>query len=456
MLLPPHSIPTEAVFPLFPLQNPTMTATASLDTHSAIAAFQQSMQSMAMSQCIESSSIPPALGSDNARPQISQFYRNDCLGSNTKIHELSLRAPRTRREEMLVDKWSTKLAMSSLDSEIINETAEIWRCRVRDELDVKWQHIENVVHSRSAQIKSESCTSNVADQSFEFNIADQSVYDAVITNLITQCDVQFLSELRSTMSFLEITQSVGMMKGVMDGLRDRIKMASMRYSHCTTDVMRQLFESVLLPMWCSLIKVATNDIRDGLGHYLSDEAFLPFYHFNTALGGKLARCLEADGREMARIRSSVQQNEFMENTRNHHDKMVMLLDHLSLRHHHNTQQRNEVVLNQMSEGNGNERKRILDVPMAPPPRKKRKKCRHHLFRKDGTLRKQQVNPCVSRRCKQMWQTDGRTRGCGGGTHPRGVCPCWKALGFSKVHVKNGSIQRWLENKHGIQGGKFKK
>ena len=284
ILLPPHFVPAdstfpEPTFPLFPLQNPTMPTNAPLDPQSAIAAFQQSLQSVAvaaLSQCPDPSSIPPALDGNVE----SQFYRSDSAPKrkrSSKIHELSLRAPRNRNEEVLVDKWSIKLAMSSLDSELINGLSDIWRHRVRDELDIKWQDIENFVRSKAAPSGSGAGMKNDGDsKSFEFNVSDQSVYDAVITDLITQCDAEYLSEVRSTMSTLDITQSVGMMKGIMDGLRDRIKMASMRYPDCTTDAMRDLFEVMVLPTWCSLLTVATNEIRDALRRYLCDEAFYPY------------------------------------------------------------------------------------------------------------------------------------------------------------------------------------
>lgn len=465
----PSHIPLDMTCHFIPPPNPTFPINPP-PAQSAIDVLQQSLHSVvAMKPSIPNdSSIPPTV-----IPTVqSQYYRPDALAPPQiphGVHELSIRAPRNEHEAVLVERWSTKLAMSSLESEFINETASIWRHRVREELVIKWQNMEQIVRLRALEDLQHSASNSKYDangmsmdesdgsKTFEFNVSDQKVYDAIIIDLITRCDKLYLDELRSTMSTADLTQSVGMMKGTMDGLRDQIKMASMRYPQCTTDTMRHQFEIKILPTWCSLLLIATNDIRNALRVYLCDEAFYPYFYFGTAINGEMARILESGDLELTKIRDPKEQREFMSNTRKQHDKMVLLLDHLSIKGHHNAQHRDAVVFNHMlQQGNLKRNLQCLEVPPAQSetPKRKRRKCRHHLFRKDGTLRKSQINPCISRRCKKMWQSDGITKGCGGGTHPRGVCPCWKAFGFTKVQAKDGTIQKWLEKRYGVQGGKF--
>ena len=226
---------------------------------------------------------------------------------------------------------------------------------------------------------------------------------------------------------------------------------------CNRLKMRHLFENKLLILWCSLLLRATTDVREAMQRYLSHEGFNPYFDYKTALNNEFYKYLSSDEKLLVSLRSEKEQFDFEANTRKYVEEANLSLmavrkitvlpaqDNLAqaLRRKRgiNGMYYDDEIEYQHLRGSGK-------GTLPKPPKKRRKKSRYQLFRDDGTPRKRQQNPNDRRICKRMWQSDGVTRGCGQNSHPRGVCPCWKQLGFSKDDEKNGNILKWLENHYG--------
>ena len=260
-------------------------------------------------------------------------------------------------------------------------------------------------------------------------------------------------EISSIMAESKVTESIGMMKGLTDGICNLINNAGIHLPGCDAIKMRHLFENKLLIMWCSLLLRATTDVREAMQRYLTHEAFNPYYHYKTALNQEFYKHLSADEKLLVSLRSKKEQSDFEANTRKYVEEANLSLmavrkitvlpgaDRLNTRM--SGRKRGSMFYEDDNEYDH------LRGRMGPkPPKKRRKKSRYQLFRVDGAPRKRQQNPCDRRICKRMWQSDGVTRGCGQNSHPRGVCPCWKQIGFNKEDEKNGNILKWLEKKYG--------
>ena len=257
------------------------------------------------------------------------------------------------------------------------------------------------------------------------------------------------------MSMTKITESIGMMKGLTDGVCTLIQNASVHLPGTGTEKMRNLFENKLLIIWCSLLLRATTDVREAMQRYLCHNAFDRYFFFKLALKGEFFKHLTSNEKTLVSLRSVKEQSDFEANTRRYVEEANLSL--MAVRNITVLPQidrdmlgNGEMASNRIGKRNVMKKRQIFsdDHGMGPPPKKRRKKTRYQLFREDGTPRRRQQNPCDRRICKRMWQSDGVTRGCGRNSHPRGVCRCWKRLDFTKADEKNGGIMAWLEERYG--------
>eukprot|EP01083_Nonionella_stella_P145113 454116_1 len=373
---------------------------------------------------------PPSACALNALQQSLKTRQDDTIKTETlpplphalfqypQTHNPQYLPPQSRKDEVLNENWSAKVAYAATLSSIINETAKLYREKSELHLKPKWSDLLYKLNSDSSK---------------------QKVYDEAIDYIFKKSEL-FLMEISSTMSGTKITESIGMMKGLTDAICNLIKIASIHLPGCNRMKMQHLFENKMLIMWCSLLLRATTDVRQAMQRYLTHTSFKPYFWYRTALKNQFYKHLTSDEKLLIKLRTKKEQNDFEAQTRKYVEEVhlsLMSMRQISILPHHD----------RMNNMNHNKR-RNDDFSCPKPPKKRRKKSRYQLFRVDGTPRKRQHNPCDRRICKRMWQSDGVTKGCGQNSHPRGVCPCWKQLGFAKKDEKDGNILKWLEDKYG--------
>lgn len=278
----------------------------------------------------------------------------------------------------------------------------------------------------------------------------QFVFDQAIQHIFKASEF-FLCEISTKMAETKITEAIGMMKGLTDAVCNLITNASMHLPGSNPLKMRHLFENKLLIMWCSLLLRATTDVREAMQRYLTHEAFNTYYYFKTALNNEFYKHLSSNEKLLVSLRTPKEQHDFEENTKKYVEEANMSL--LAARKITVLPQQDRINMMGMMDrkrryNNVFNDNHLQQIGGCKPAKKRRKKSRYQLFRVDGTPRKRQTNPSAKRLCKRMWQSDGVTKGCGQNSHPRGVCPCWKALHFTKKDEKNGNILSWLEQKFG--------
>eukprot|EP01084_Bolivina_argentea_P024633 45883_1 len=423
-------IPTSNIVPIsLPQQfitnqlmpNPTLPPPPS--NPSALHALQQSLKFTKTATTIKqemTSTNKISLNTNSNNKPLQQYH-----GLPSQHTYLSQPKIQSRKDEILTENWTAKIAYAATLSSIINETAKLYKEKAEIQLKPKWTDLLYKLNGNS----------NNRDS----NESKQQVYDEAIDHIFKKSEI-YLKEISSTMSETKITESIGMMKGLTDAVCNLINNASIHLPASNPTRMRHLFENKLLIMWCSLLLRATTDVRDAMQRYLTHQAFNRFFHYKIALNGEFDKYLSSDEKFLLTLRTQKEQHDFEANTKKYVEEANLALMAV----------REITVLPKQDSNYVRNKKRVTwkDGDNGPkPPKKRRKKSRYQLFRVDGTPRRRQQNPCDRRICKRMWQSDGVTRGCGQNSHPRGVCPCWKKLKFAKEDEKNGNILKWLEKEY---------
>ena len=339
-----------------------------------------------------------------------------------------------RRTEELKESWSAKIAFAATLSSIITETARIFE----------------VQYSAALMSKLKRFDLSVAD-SADTATKRQCIYDALMGDVFAQTD-PFLLGITAAMSTnnAKIVESIAMMKGLTDAVCAIVVAVHGKaaMAECETTRMCALFESKLLTPWCSLLLRASKEIREGCAKYLKHKFFECFFEWHSALDSALAKHLSSDEKILRQLRSNTEQFAFEDNTKRYQrdfEQLAMEVRTISVLPKQDRMYRPRTLSTlKLIE------QRRTETKLQCPPHKKRKKwlkCTYQLFREDGTPRKQQQHPSRSRKCKRMWQSDGVTKGCANNSHPRGVCQCWKELGFCKKNEKDGTIVAWLEQRY---------
>lgn len=240
--------------------------------------------------------------------------------------------------------------------------------------------------------------------------------------------------------------------------------------------LESFFEKEVLVGFCALLLRAPEETRNGLSEYLSDGAFSECFDVATALDGQLCRVMTATEKQMIDLRDEEERIVFESIT----CTLFNQCSEARQRGTHREVGENPTALkaSRITEVSSksprfgtpfpftsmyyqypvkNQRKRqykygegeegLMEWGRHGTHQKKKRRVSSNRTRPDGTPRKKQENPCLRKLCRNPLQTDGMTKGCGEGTHPRTLCKCWLRLGYRKGDWKNGKIHQWLKEKY---------
>jgi len=239
-----------------------------------------------------------------------------------------------------------------------------------------------------------------------------------------------LLEMMNLFNFGSI-EAIGMMKGITDGTLRVLYQLTKQNPGVDLNIGDELAEKLLKP-WSFVIKRLGTDLQKACVGFLKAEGLNSFMDVRKYNDGDLVPWLDGDTMNM--VRSAEDEAAYKLNSlRYQQDQQRAIETHMAQIQLTNQEHQFGGVPNMKRPFN------VMQGFFMPEPKKK-KNYSHRYYQ----AKNKQRNPNPKRICKSIWQDDGKTRGCGKNSHPRGVCACWKRRGFQKKDLRNGRILAWLQ------------